>query len=119
MSRRCLIRLCMNWLNKINPFLIFSPAKDTNLWDLARKMRNSTIEKMDKKLHFVYGYIYDEFPWDSDLFAGLEKKNNGFSDTLNFSNIGAFQFKKDWNLCKPIFAKLQTRDYLSAFRYFT
>lgn len=105
MSGRCLIRLCLNWLNKIKLFLILSPAKDTNLWELARKMRNSTIEKMDKKLHFVYGYIYDEFPWDSDLFSGLEKKNNGFSDTLNFSNIGAFQFKKDWNLCKLIFAK--------------
>ena len=63
---------------------------------------------MVKKLHFVYGYIYDEFPWDSDLFSGLEKKNNGFSDTLNFSNIGAFQFKKDWNLCKLIFAKFKT-----------
>ena len=74
---------------------------------------------MNKKLHFVFGYIYDEFPWDSDLFTGLEKKNNGFSDTLNFSNIGAFQFKKDWNLCKPIFAKLKTRDFFSSFRYFT
>lgn len=78
------------------------PAPHETLWDLAKNLREKTMNNIDRKLHFIYSIIYGEFPWEAEEFQQLEDDNHGFSDTLNFSNIGVYPFKTNYKLCSLV-----------------
>jgi len=78
------------------------PSPNDTLWDLSTKLRSKTVSSIDKKLHFIYSVIYDEFPWEEEEFQKLADDNQGFDDTLNFSNIGKYPFKTEHESCTII-----------------
>jgi hypothetical protein len=44
--------------------------------------------------------VNEEFPWESEEFMEIEKKNLGFCENMVFSNIGKYAFNHETDLCE-------------------
>lgn len=79
---------------------MFSLDDNLSLLALSRKLRDETLENLQKQLYFVYMLVNEDFPWESEDFLKIEEKNLGFCEDIVFSNIGSYPFSLDSGLCK-------------------